>query len=118
MATLRSALDEWVQRHGGTLMIEYVLIPGVNDHEEDAGKLADWLGDLPVRVNVIPYNPRRDSPWPAPEEADVNRFIEALRSWNLPVHRRVTQGRSLMAACGQLGNEHIRKRKRVGTGSG
>lgn len=118
MTTLRAELAAWSARHGGTLLIEYVLIPEVNDSEAAARRLADWLGDLPVRVNVIPYNPRRDSPWPAPQESTVELFVHALRDCGLSVHRRVTQGRSLMAACGQLGNEHIRRRRRLDTGSG
>ena len=113
MTKLRSALESWTRTHGGSLLLEYVLIPGVNDDPTAAARLAEWVGDLPARVNLIPYNPRRDSPWPAPSERDVESFLRAMQTAGLTVHRRVTQGRSLMAACGQLGNEHIRRRTRV-----
>ncbi len=102
---------------GTPVLIEYVLIPSVNDQPEHAEELAAYLRDLPCKVNVIPYNPRRDSPWPAPEESVVASFVERLRSLGLFVKRRRTLGRSVMAACGQLGNPGIRRRRFVSIGS-
>jgi 23S rRNA (adenine2503-C2)-methyltransferase len=64
-------------------------------------------------VNLIPYNPRRNSPWPAPDEADVDRFVARLRSGGAFVKRRQTMGRAVMGACGQLGNETVRRRRFV-----
>ena len=113
MADLRAALQQWIQRHRLPILIEYVLIPGVNDDLIHTEELADWIGGLPCRINLIPYNPRRASPWPAPEEEDVVTFADALRAHGLAVSRRITLGRSLMAACGQLGTERIRRRKLV-----
>ncbi|HBS29595.1 MAG TPA: hypothetical protein DEB06_09145 [Phycisphaerales bacterium] len=65
-------------------------------------------------MNVIPYNPRRDSPWPAPSEESVKRFLSALEAHGQFCKRRRTKGRDTMAACGQLGNEAIRERRVVG----
>jgi 23S rRNA (adenine2503-C2)-methyltransferase len=62
-------------------------------------------------LNLIPYNPRRNSPWPAPSEAQVSEFIDWLIARGVFVKRRRTKGRDMMGACGQLGSEHIRKRK-------
>jgi 23S rRNA (adenine2503-C2)-methyltransferase len=84
-------------------LIEYVLIPGVNDTPTAAEELATWLGKLPCRVNVIPYNPKVDSPWPAPEECQVSQFVQSVAATGLSVNRRRTTGRTVMAACGQLG---------------
>ena len=113
MAALHQALQRWIELHRLPILIEYVLIPGVNDEHEHAGELAEWIGELPCRVNVIPYNPRRDSPWAAPDDGTIERFASALRGHGLAVSRRITLGRSLMAACGQLGTERIRKRRHV-----
>lgn len=113
MTDLRAMLARWIERHRLPILIEYVLIPGVNDELAHTRELADWIGDLPCRVNLIPYNPRRNSPWPAPGEQDVEAFATALRGHGLAVSRRITLGRSLMAACGQLGTERIRRRKLI-----
>lgn len=113
MDDLHDALTTWTRLHRLPILIEYVLIPGVNDDLEHARQLASWIDDLPCRVNLIPYNPRRNSPWPAPAEDQVDAFRIALLDTGLQVSRRITLGRSLMAACGQLGTEHIRKRQHV-----
>lgn len=113
MAELREVLLDWPKYGGAKICMEYVLIPGVNDGEEHAKQLAEYVAPLPACVNLIPYNPRRDSPWPAPLEADVVRFMEWLGAAGAYVKRRRTKGRDMMGACGQLGNPGIRKRKLV-----
>ncbi|MGI9012717.1 MAG: 23S rRNA (adenine(2503)-C(2))-methyltransferase RlmN [Phycisphaerales bacterium] len=110
MADLMHAMQEWTA-DGSPVLIEYVLIPGVNDEVEHARELHAWLGELPCKVNVIPYNPRRDSPWPSPDAESVDAFVAALRERGRFVTRRQTFGRSAMAACGQLGNAGIRQRR-------
>jgi len=104
-------LEQWPIKPSAKICAEYVLIPGVNDLMEHADELADLLKDVPCCVNVIPYNPRRNSPWPAPQEEDVERFLRRLESRKQFCKRRKTKGRDTMAACGQLGNEQIRKRR-------
>jgi 23S rRNA (adenine2503-C2)-methyltransferase len=66
-----------------------------------------------VLINLIPYNPGNAPLTRAPEEDEIIRFIGWLRDENLPVRRRVTKGRSIMAACGQLGNVELRKRPKT-----
>ena len=110
LEALREALLEFPLRGGSAILIEYVLIPGVNDSDDHCDRLCSWLEPLRCSLNVIPYNPRRDSPWPAPEERDVDRFITRAINHGQFVKRRGTKGRDVMAACGQLGNPAIRKR--------
>jgi len=105
MDRLRAAMQRWIDGGGRPILVEYVLIPGETDGPNAPSQLADWLGELPCRVNIIPYNPKADSPWPAPEESVVETFIAAVADAGLAVNRRVTVGRSVMAACGQLGCE-------------
>ena len=71
-------------------------------------RIAEFLKPLPCVVNVIPYNPRRDSPWKAPSEESVVRFLRCLSAAGQVCKRRLTKGRTQMAACGQLGNRHQR----------
>jgi 23S rRNA (adenine2503-C2)-methyltransferase len=116
LAELMTAMQEWAarpHRQDARVLIEYVLIPGVNDAPEHADELCAYLSPLPCTVNVIPYNPRRDSPWPAPAHDDVDRFVDRISATGQLVKRRRTMGRTAMAACGQLGNPRIRRRRFV-----
>ncbi|MEZ6235785.1 MAG: 23S rRNA (adenine(2503)-C(2))-methyltransferase RlmN [Phycisphaerales bacterium] len=126
MGALRDALLAFPHTGKRKICFEYVLIPGVNDAPADAADLAEWLrpfgaiGDTgesrtPLALlNVIPYNPRRDSSWPAPTEESVADFMARLRELGVYAKRRRTKGRTLMGACGQLGAAEIRKRRYVG----
>lgn len=137
MATLRESLLGFPIYGGGKLCVEYVLIPGVNDTRAHAGEVADFLapinehyrkskgsadgaggaaGSPRVMLNLIPYNPRRHSPWPAPSEESVEAFMAWLMERGIFVKRRRTKGRDLMGACGQLGSQEIRGRKLVHVG--
>ncbi len=114
MAELREALLAYPLRKCQFFMIEYVLIPGVNDAPEHARELAAYLRGLKGVVNVIPYNPRHESPWPAPSEESVVRFLDELTATGQMCKRRITKGRDHMAACGQLGNRSLAREKRSG----
>lgn len=113
MDRLREALLAWPKYGSTKICLEYVLIPGVNDAREHALQMADWARPLPACVNVIPYNPRRNSPWPAPSEERVAEFLAWLNEAGAYAKRRRTKGRRMMGACGQLGNEQIRQRQWV-----
>lgn len=112
MALLREAIAEYPVRAGGHVLIEYVLIRGLNDGIEHAAELAAYLRDLRTCVNLIPYNLREDSPYQAPDDDAVARFQLALMEAGQLCFRRNTKGQAAMAACGQLGNLAMRRRSR------
>lgn len=114
MDALQDALQAFPLHGGSALLIEYVLIPGVNDSLEHCDRLCEWLEPLRCSLNVIPYNPRRDSPWPAPDQATVDAFVGRATARGQFTKRRGTKGRDVMAACGQLGNPEIRRQRRPG----
>ena len=122
MARLKDALLGFPRFSQAAFCVEYVLIPGVNDRDEHCDEVCAFLRDVRCSLNVIPYNPRRNSPWPAPDEADVERFVARAVANGQFTKRRGTKGRNVMAACGQLGNERIRNRRVVcddgGAGAG
>jgi 23S rRNA (adenine2503-C2)-methyltransferase len=113
MAELREAMLAFPPRASSAICVEYVLIPGVNDRLEHCDELCAYLKGIRCSLNVIPYNPRRDSPWPAPREEDVEAFLRRALENGQFVKRRGTKGRSVMGACGQLGNPAIRRRRWV-----
>jgi 23S rRNA (adenine2503-C2)-methyltransferase len=129
MAELQEALLAWPRTSGNKVCVEYVLIPGINDSRENAREIAEFLrpfglltkgrigGTVVMAIlNLIPYNPRRNSPWPAPTEERVDEFLGWLMEEGVFAKRRRTKGRAMMGACGQLGSEAIRKRQLVKPG--
>ena len=114
LAELQKVLMAYRPRRNFALGVNYCLLPGVNDTEADARAVARFCKPLErVLVNLIPYNPGSTPLTRAPEEAEVERFIGWLRAEGLPVRERVTKGRSVMAACGQLGNPSARAERRA-----
>jgi 23S rRNA (adenine2503-C2)-methyltransferase len=113
MARLKDALLEFPRYSQAAFCVEYVLIPGVNDSDEHCDEVCAFLREIRCSLNVIPYNPRRNSPWPAPDELSVARFMARAVANGQFTKRRGTKGRNVMAACGQLGNEKIRARRYI-----
>lgn len=109
LADLQRALVDYPLSRKGLFLIEYVLLRDVNDSEEHADQVAAWVAPLRCIVNLIPYNPQRDAPYAAPTDETTLRFLTRLRSHGVFVKRRVTRGRDLMGACGQLGNPALRR---------
>jgi len=116
LADLQRALIEYPLARKGLFLVEYVLIKDVNDGLEHADQVAAWCRPLRCVVNLIPYNPQRAAPYATPSEDTILRFLRRLRSHGIFVKRRVTQGRDLMGACGQLGNPAARSASAAVTG--
>lgn len=113
LSTLQAALVDYRPRRNFTLGVNYCLMPGLNDTSDDAAQIADFCAPIPrVLVNVIPYNPGNDPITRAPTNDELINFVKTLKSLGLPVRMRITKGRSVMAACGQLGNVELRAEKR------
>jgi len=114
LAELQAVLVEYKPRRNFALGVNYCLLPGINDTPADAQAVAEFCKPIGrVLVNLIPYNPGSIPLTHAPDEPEVERFITLLRAEGLPVRERVTKGRSVMAACGQLGNPSARRNRRV-----
>jgi 23S rRNA (adenine2503-C2)-methyltransferase len=88
---------------GRRVTLEYTLIAGVNDHPEDADRLAAFARALPSKINLIPYNPVPGLPWQRPTTEAVDAFAHRLYPRAPAVTVRHTMGGEIWAACGQLG---------------
>ena len=78
LAALDDHLDATAKRHSSTasgMMIEYVLLKGVNDRDCDADALAALFKDRNVYLNVIPYNPNVSVAPPPPQTLRVRLMI-------------------------------------------
>jgi 23S rRNA (adenine2503-C2)-methyltransferase len=115
LAELQAALVAYRPRANFAFGVNYCLLPGLNDAEEHAAGIARFCEPLGrVMVNLIPYNPGSAPLTRFPEEHEIERFVSYLRAHGLPVRRRITKGRSVMAACGQLGNVELRQKRKLG----
>lgn len=82
--------------------VEYVMLDQVNDRPEHARQLIELLGDLPCKVNLIPFNPFPNAPYKRASNNAVHRFQDALMKAGVNCTVRRTRGDDIDAACGQL----------------
>jgi 23S rRNA (adenine2503-C2)-methyltransferase len=82
------------------VFVEYVLLAGVNDAPEQARALARLLGRERFKVNLIPYNPT--GLYEGSSRERIGAFRHELERARLPAIVRLTRGRDIEAACGQL----------------
>jgi 23S rRNA (adenine2503-C2)-methyltransferase len=82
------------------VFVEYVLLGGVNDRVEQARALVDLLDPKVFKVNLIPYNPTGMFEGSSPKA--IGAFKHVLDQARLPATVRLTRGRDIAAACGQL----------------
>ena len=90
-----------------TVMIEYVLLKGLNDSKEDAIKLAGILKGIKCKVNLIPFN-EIEGYYKRPDKKQINYFSKILNKSNpdLIVLTRWSKGEDINAACGQLATKN------------
>ena len=86
------------------ITFEYVLLGGVTDRPEHAQEVARLLRrtGLPVKVNLIAWNPGPGIEYAMPRPEAVERFRGILAGEGIPTYVRRTRGRDIFAACGQL----------------
>jgi 23S rRNA (adenine2503-C2)-methyltransferase len=82
--------------------LEYVMIDGVNDSDEQAERLAQLATGWLSHVNLIPLNPTPGSRWSGTPPPGIHASVAALRRNGGAVTVRDTRGREIDAACGQL----------------
>jgi 23S rRNA (adenine2503-C2)-methyltransferase len=85
------------------VFVEYVMLRGVNDRVEQAQALADLLDPSVFKVNLIPYNPT--GMYEGSSRRAIGAFKDVLDRARLPATIRLTRGRDIAAACGQLAVE-------------
>ena len=90
----------YVELRGRKVFVEYVMLAGVNDRPEHARALAELLDPKLFKVNLIPYNPT--GMYEGSSRAAIAAFKHALDRARLPATVRLTRGRDIAAACGQL----------------
>jgi 23S rRNA (adenine2503-C2)-methyltransferase len=90
----------YVELRGRRVFVEYVLLAGVNDRVEQARALAELLDPALFKVNLIPYNPT--GMYRGSSAKAIDAFKAVLDRARVPTTVRLTRGRDIEAACGQL----------------
>lgn len=109
---LLRAMRAYVDKHGRKrILIEYVLLGGVNDSIEDAKRLIQLLDGMATTINLLPFNPFLGSEWQRPERSHVEAFRTELKQAGFIAVVRESRGQDISAACGQLKTEVTARRK-------
>jgi 23S rRNA (adenine2503-C2)-methyltransferase len=90
----------YVELRGRKVFVEYVMLAGVNDRPEHAEALAKVLDPKAFKVNLIPYNPT--GRFGGSSREAIAAFKAVLGRRRQPATVRLTRGREIAAACGQL----------------
>jgi 23S rRNA (adenine2503-C2)-methyltransferase len=96
-----AACRAYYEQRRRRVFVEYVMLAGVNDRYEQALQLSRILDPRVYKVNLIPYNPT-DSPYEGSGREAIAAFKAVLEEHGLPATVRLTRGRDIDAACGQL----------------
>jgi 23S rRNA (adenine2503-C2)-methyltransferase len=89
------------ERKRRMIFVEYVMLAGVNDSYVQAGQLADVLDPRIFKVNLIPFNPT-DASFEGSSPKAIEAFRAELERHGIGATVRLTRGREIAAACGQL----------------
>ena len=110
-----AACRRWSEARRSPVFVEYLMLDGVNDRYEQAVALARLLGrDRTFKVNLIPYNPT-EAGFAGSSRPAIDAFRAALAERGVTATVRLTRGREIDAACGQLA---ARERSRRGSDRG
>lgn len=108
MAACRRYVAVKPHRH---VVIEYVMLDGVNDSVAHAKQLVKILSGLNAKVNLIPFNSFPDAHFSPSPKTRMDRFRDVVLNAGFMTITRRTRGDDIAAACGQLAG-HVRNRVR------
>jgi len=100
LADVLAACERFYDAKRRLVFVEYVMLAGVNDRYEQALALASVLDPKKFKVNLIPYNPT--GMYEGSSRQAIDAFKAVLEEHGLRATVRLTRGRDIDAACGQL----------------
>jgi len=100
LADVLAELHRYYELRRRKVYIEYVMLEGVNDTPRHAAELAAILDEKTFKVNLIPYNPT--GMYGGSSRDAIAAFKHVLDRARIPATVRLTRGRDIAAACGQL----------------
>jgi 23S rRNA (adenine2503-C2)-methyltransferase len=86
------------------------MLKGMNDSLEDAKALVKLLKGIPAKINLIPFNPWPGAPYECSDWEQIEKFAEVVNRAGYASPVRTPRGRDIMAACGQLKSESVKRK--------
>jgi 23S rRNA (adenine2503-C2)-methyltransferase len=103
--TVETALS-YARRHNRKLTVAYLLLPGINDNYADIKQLVEWFKHENVMINLLEYNKTNRGTFKEASRKDLEGFKNRLENRGVAVKIRVSRGRTIQAACGQLAGKY------------
>ena len=101
----KNIIQYFYDKTGNRITFEYILFYDFNDSIEDAEKLLKYARRVPVRINIIEYNPIDGGEFKQAKAAKVDAFKDYLEERGVVINIRRSRGKDIDAACGQLANK-------------
>ncbi len=112
LAELLQACRDYPGAHNARrITFEYVMLKGVNDTPAEARELVRLLAGIPAKVNLIPFNPWPGAPYECSSDEAIQKFSDVIFEAGYSAPVRTPRGRDILAACGQLKSDSVRKRR-------
>ncbi len=102
LAELKNSLLNFSKKSPFKITFEYILLPEINMDRKSVKALFSYLGDLPAKVNFIPYNSVEGVGFASPTKREIESFCRYFEHAPFPYTIRNSMGNKVQAACGQL----------------
>jgi 23S rRNA (adenine2503-C2)-methyltransferase len=117
LSDVLAACERFYERKRRMVFVEYVMLAGINDSVSQARELAAVLDQKIYKVNLIPYNPT-DVGMQGSTPKAIEAFRAELERHGVAATVRLTRGRDIAAACGQLAAGALSNESAVAVGAG
>ncbi len=101
-------LSQYLKQHNRKLTLEYTLLEGENDGDDELEELGNLAKYLNAKVNLINLNPHPKIPYKPVSSKALKTFKQRLAGRGVRVTIRYTKGQDIVAACGQLGESLLK----------
>ena len=106
--SLIESLNYFYNKTKNDITFEYILFKGENDSIQDADDLIKIYKQVPVHlINIIEYNPIDNADFEKPDKEVTQKFMDYLAAHRVNVRLRISRGKDIDAACGQLANKEL-----------
>jgi 23S rRNA (adenine2503-C2)-methyltransferase len=106
LSELKEALVYWYKKTGKKITYEYVVWKDINDKQQDIDALLKFCKYVPSKVNLIEYNSIGDEAFEQASEIAIESYRQQLEQHQIVVNIRISRGKDIDAACGQLANKN------------